>query len=516
MSEGDLLSEAPEPDDLTAPLDPEVTQPRPRSRATLAGREAWLRVRHMRGEPPTDPIPLVELVQGTPYRHVEIPSEVPDEGDRVLEALRFAGQLGELMLRSGAGAPQVEASMAAVGAASGLPNLEIDITLQSLLLQAHSAEGAPWTQLRVVRATRPDHDRLTAIHQLVAAMVAGDLDLDAAVVELRRIKARSRRWPDRVRTVASALVATAVALMIGAGLFAGLWIFLSVLVVATVHSAVRPLRLPDFYVDAGAAFFATLLAWLGYLLGALEILPISPSDFAFMVAGGIVSLLPGATWASAIEDVLSGYPLTGVGRMFGTSITLLGVILGVGSAVQVTARLTSLSHVTSPTVVDLQPTEASWAWVLSAGLVLGGMAAVTLQSRPRMLGPCALLSVVGVTVVQTLQRTGIAGPIMATAGAAIVVGFLGRFAAERLRAPALVLIVPSTLALLPGLLLFRGIYQMVGVQGAGTLAIESGLIKIVFALATLLAIATGTTFGEILAAPFDRSATLIARRRRRS
>ena len=67
-----------------------------------------------------------------------------------------------------------------------------------------------------------------------------------------------------------------------------------------------------------------------------------------------------------------------------------------------------------------------------------------------------------------------------------------------------------------GLLVVRGIYQMGGVRGAGSLAIESGLVKILFALATLMAIAPGTTFGEILAAPFDRAATLIARRRRRS
>ena len=38
-------------------------------------------------------------------------------------------------------------------------------------------------------------------------------------------------------------------------------------------------------------------------------------DFAFIVAGGIVAMLPGRSMASAIEDVLFGFPLTGAGRL---------------------------------------------------------------------------------------------------------------------------------------------------------------------------------------------------------
>ena len=55
--------------------------------------------------------------------------------------------------------------------------------------------------------------------------------------------------------------------------------------------------------------------------------------------------------------------------------------------------------------------------------------------------------------------------------------------------------------------IFRGLYELVAKGGgaAGSLSIQSGLTTLLGAGAVLLAIATGTVFGEILASPWDRS-----------
>ena len=71
----------------------------------------------------------------------------------------------------------------------------------------------------------------------------------------------------------------------------------------------------------------------------------------------------------------------------------------------------------------------------------------------------------------------------------------------------MVLVVPASFALLPGLTIFRGLYELVAVSGdsPGSLSIQSGLTTLLGAGAILIAIATGTVFGEILASPWDRS-----------
>ena len=57
-----------------------------------------------------------------------------------------------------------------------------------------------------------------------------------------------------------------------------------------------------------------------------------------------------------------------------------------------------------------------------------------------------------------------------------------------------------------GLTIFRGLYELVAVGGgaAGSLSLQSGVTTLFGAFAVLLAIATGTVLGELLASPWDR------------
>ena len=103
--------------------------------------------------------------------------------------------------------------------------------------------------------------------------------------------------------------------------------------------------------------------------------------------------------------------------------------------------------------------------------------------------------------------------VTGTTGAAYVPGLL----ALRMGAPAMVLVVPASYGLLPGLAIFRGLYEMVTHASAnsGTLSMEGGITTLLGAFAVLLAIATGTVLGEFLGAPFDHRMVQKRRARRR-
>ena len=107
-------------------------------------------------------------------------------------ALDLALRIGELMLRCGAGARQVESSVIAVAAAAGLDNLEVDITLQSLLVQCTTPRARQITMLRVVRSATRDFDRLVAVHEFVENLVAGGYDREEAAARLREIRKKRR------------------------------------------------------------------------------------------------------------------------------------------------------------------------------------------------------------------------------------------------------------------------------------------------------------------------------------
>ncbi|PRY57998.1 uncharacterized membrane protein YjjP (DUF1212 family) [Knoellia remsis] len=463
-------------------------------------------------------MPLADLLRRTPYRGAQV-ARVEEEAAeaRVREALDLAVRIGELMLRSGAGAPQVEVSVAAVCAAAGLSNVEIDITLQSLLVHARIDAAHAVTSLRVVRSSRHDYARLVAVHELVDAFVNGHIDLAEAAEQLRDIKRANRIWPEWAVTAATALLASAVAVMIGASVLTALVAILVVLGVSAVERVLKPLHLPDFYSNAVAAFVATVLAWAAYALGALGWFPIDGDDFAFIVAGGIVALLPGRTMASAVEDVIFGYAVTGAGRLLAVMLALTGLIIGVAVGLSLTLRLTEMMSFdfVSPSVLELRTTQSQWWAAIIGALVVGSCGAVTMQTRRRLVLPTAALSLVGVSVLAVLTRVLDVGSVTATGLAAVVVGFAGRIMALRLGAPSMVAVVPASFSLLPGLAIFRGLYELVGESAeVGTLSFQAGVATLLAAAGVLLAIATGTTLGEIFASPWDRRMTRLRRRTR--
>ena len=104
----------------------------------------------------------------------------------------------------------------------------------------------------------------------------------------------------------------------------------------------------------------------------------------------------------------------------------------------------------------------------------------------------------------------------ATGIAAVGIGLVGRLVALRLGSPAMVVVVPASFGLLPGLTIFRGLYELVGQSSTdiGTLSFQAGVATLLGAFGALLAIATGTTLGEIIASPWDRRVARVRRRAR--
>lgn len=463
------------------------------------------------GDTPTDPLPIVERLRHTPYRMSRRLEDLPAadrEEKSAIEAIDVALRLGELMLRCGAAVAEVEASIIAVGAAAGLRRLDVDITLQSILMQCVLSDGQTITRLRVVQSSRQDFARLDAIHRLVHEIVTEGWDGARARDRVRRIQIHRRNYPDWVVLVATGIFAGAVTLMLGAGFVAVLIATGSAITVRETARFLGKHGYPEFYQVAVGGFVATSIAWLAYVAGMQDWLPLSGADFAYMVAGGIIVLLPGRAMASAVEDVISGYQVTGAGRMLAVFLNTSALIIGVAGALSATFALSSALEASfvSPEVLDLRSFGAPLPSAVIGAFFLGFFASITALSRRRFLLPIALLSSLGVLVFRTMTDAVGFGATIAVGVAAVVIGILGALIAARAGAPAMTVIVPASFGLLPGLTIFRGLYEMVISSGpdAGTLSVMSGLTTLLGAVATLMAIATGTTLGDIMMNPVGR------------
>lgn len=482
----------PEAVDPTTGSIPQWPQPKPRRRPSL------------RGEQPTETIPLRGSLRGTPYRDPRVTRAVAEE-QAAAHAMDLALRVAEIMLRSGSSASGVESATIAVGVAAGLEDLDVDLTMQSMHMQCRTPSGQTISRLRVVRQPRLDFARLAMVHALVDDLVSGDIDLEQADSRLREISRTPRMWSRWFVTLAEGGVAAGVALILGASDFAVLVALLSACLTIGLATLIDRLNLPDFYLGAIGGAVATLVAFVAYVLGTYSILPISPSDFAFIVAGGIVALLPSRTLISAMEDVLSGFPVTGSARIFAVMLHTFGLIVGVAGGLGMSLELGGVLDfgLEPPPIDKLAWASASLPVVIVGAVLIGFAGAITLQGSRRMLLPAALLCSMGVAVAAMLTQAGL-GRVTATGVAAALIGFMARFIALRMDAPALTVAVPATFGLFPGLGIFVGLYHMTSpstmADGADTV---QGLFSVLGALGVIMAIATGTTLGDRLAAPFD-------------
>ena len=492
----------PRPFATSEPTPPQGPQPKPRRRPSL------------RGENPTETIPLRGSLRGTPYRDPRVTRAVAEE-QAAASAMDLALRVAEIMLRCGSSASAVEAASTAVGVAAGLEDMDVDLTMQSMHMQCRTPSGQTISRLRVVRQPRRDFGRLAQVHSLVDDLVDGDVDIEQAQQRLKEINTSRRTWSRWVVTCAEGSVAAGVALMLGASPGGLVLAFLAVTAVGGVAKLVSGLNLPDFYLSALGGAAATIVAFCGYLLSVNDAMPLNPSDFVFAMAGGIVFLLPSLTLTSAMEDVLSGFPVTGTARLFEVMLHTFGLIIGVAGGLGLSLQAVKVLHVglRPPPLDKLEWATAPFPLVLLGAGFIGLTGAMTMLGHERLLLWAGGLSAVGVAAASFMTDLGV-GRVTATGLAAVVIGFCSRVVALRRDAPALTIQVPATFGLLPGLAIFLGLYHMVGpadvTEGS---TVQQGIVEVLTALGIIMAIATGATLGDRLAAPFDSP---VAQRRRES
>lgn len=495
----------PSPEQKPRPrLGPEQ-KPRPRP-----SQEVRVRLRPtLRGEQPTQTIPLRGSLRGTPYRDPRVTRAVAEE-QAATRALDLALRVAELMLRCGSSASGVETATIAVGVAAGLEDLDVDLTMQSLHMQCRTPSGQTISRLRVVRQPRQDFARLALVHALVDDLISGDIDIEQADAKIKEISATPRTWSRWVVALGEGGVAGGIALILGASIFAVVLAMVSAVVIIALAGLASRIDLPHFYLGALGGAVSTVMAFIAYVYG-----PLDGPDFAFVVAGGIVALLPSRTLTSATEDVLSGFPVTGTARLFAVMLHTLGLIVGVAFGLGLCLQMNDVLGLgyRPPGIDKLGWASAPLPIVVVGAAFIGFAGAITLQDRPRMLLPSAMLCSMGVFVAALLTTGGV-GRVTATGIAAVLIGFFARVVALRMDAPALTLFVPASFGLYPGLGIFLGLYHMTSTEKvAGGPNLDAGLVDVLSSLGVIMAIATGATLGDRLAAPFDAP---VAQRRRQA
>ena len=268
----------------------------------------------LHGGPPT-----VELLR-------PVGPDIPSD-ERVFQVLDLCLQVGEVLLSSGEAAADTSATMTRLAAACGLATVEIDITFTSITMCCRRGKAAaPVTSMRVVRYRTTDLTRLAPVTRIVDQVVRGEMGVAGrrrragqggpcppslpALGGHRRLGRAGRRGGVAARRRADDLVD---------GLRG--------------HRADRP-HGPVTRPSGGSrrsscrcvgGFVATACT-LGLLaVGALP----SATEPSLVIAASITVLLSGLSLMGAVQDAISGHPVTAAGRAVEIALLSAGLLTGV-------------------------------------------------------------------------------------------------------------------------------------------------------------------------------------------
>ena len=448
-----------------------------RLQAGRSARELKRRARSaIAGGEPTRPIGLRGQESGPDDAHVR---RVIDLGLRV----------GESLLATGASAADATSAVLRLTRAYGLRAVHVDVIYSSITISHNrGVERDPITVLRVVAINQQDFTRFERVQRLVRDAESGDLPVERARARLDDISRAPHPYSRLIVTLANLLLGAAVATLLGAGPALAL---LSGLTTATVERSVRWLatrQVPAFFNQVAGAAIPTLVAVainaLGHNAGLDYFAAMQPS---VIVASGVVVLLAGLTTVAAAQDTIDGFYITAAGRTFEVLTLSGGIVAGVLLVLSAAQHLGVDLRVRADLAFSGTP-----ALRTLCALLIAVAAAVSSYSGPRTVLLAAGIGAVAWLTYQAALAFGAGGPT-ASGVAALAIGALSTLFGWRLRVPSLALVTSAIVPLLPGLTVYRGIFEIVDPQ----LGPAVGGATLLQALLTGLAIASGATLGSL-------------------
>ncbi|MDN6554928.1 MAG: threonine/serine exporter family protein [Acidipropionibacterium acidipropionici] len=374
-------------------------------------------------------------------------------------------------------------------------NVHIDITNSSVIVTQHrSLDDDPITALRVVRTRTADYQRLGRLEQLVADVSARRIEPAPARERLNDLMTAPRLYKKWFVTVNMGVMGAAMAALYGASVLDVVIAFAAICLVDIAVQGLARRRVASFFVQAVGGAIPTAVALVLMLLRTATgmRLDLSPS---LVVAAGMISLLAGTGAVAAAQDALDGYYVTSAGRFLEVLLQTGGIIFGVMTTLWIGLKLGVPGYI-SPQLVW---TSAPWVQIVAS--VIASIAfGATAHSGPRTLGVCGILGglgwsgyLVGMWLTDSM--------VIASGIGAVAIGLVSAAAAKRWRVPQVALVTISVVPLMPGMMLYRGLYMTMAGQ-LGIPAPGTGVTVLAQSLLIGVALAAGSSLGALAARPF--------------
>lgn len=437
-------------------------------------------------------IATIDAAKAAPPPSPLAPIDLQDPG-QVAGVMHIAARIGDILLSSGTGNNDAKAQIHAVTSAYGLHYAHVDITMNTITLFTHMGSfKTPVSVFRVVNRLGADFGKLAEVDRLIRSIQAGATSPELAEKILDELSTRTPKYRFLRFNGGWAVMAAAVAVLLGGGWLVAAISFFSAIIIMAGSEWLDDQGLPPFFQNIYGGIVGTLPAAITYWFALDRGLQVAPSQ---IIASGIVVMLAGLTLVQALQDGITGAPVTASARFFETMLLTGGIVAGVAIGIQIAAA----SGVMLPPMETSAPPnfQSSTVKVISGALASAAFAVSCYVERKSM-WIAGLTAAAGSAVHYFILTPNGVGPVVSTGISAAIIGLAGGLLARRFLIPPLIVSVSGITPLLPGLSIYRGMYAILNQQ------MLVGFSNMALALAIGTALGAGVVLGEWIARKLRR------------
>lgn len=237
------------------------------------------------------------------------------------KVLKYAMEIGECMLVSGAGVSRVEDTISRICKAYGAKEANVFSITSSIVTTIEDEKGEILTQTKRIRSYKTDFTKLDELNQLSRYMckeLPEEEEVKRKIAEIK--KGKFVVFTEEVLT--SAVIAAAWTSFYGGGITEGIIAMIAGAFVTVLARYIKILAPNEMVLNFLLSFFVAAFAYISSKFGLTE-------DYGKIIIGNIMLLVPGVAFVNALRDMIGGDMMSGILRV--CESILLAVFLAAGS-----------------------------------------------------------------------------------------------------------------------------------------------------------------------------------------
>ena len=225
----------------------------------------------------------------------------------VIDVIMLAGTI---LLRNGSEIYRVEDTMIRIAHSQGIMDCNVLAMPAAIFF---SIENTNISRMKRVTSSAYNIEKVCDVNQISRQLVAGQLDLETAFIQLKELNAKASPYTNVQLTAAATLSAPFFSIMFGGNVYDAIGAGVATLFAFTF----------SLYVEGALVFGLIAQFWARY--SGL------PSTADLVIAGAVMPFVPGIALTNAVRDIMTNHINSGMSKMFES--LLITLALGAGTSV---------------------------------------------------------------------------------------------------------------------------------------------------------------------------------------